>query len=271
VAQDILGLQVMDEVDGRVYLTAGGARPELIYIPSDVDAIDHVALRAPNDDAVRAARDRLVSAGRTIITDEPLEGGVDSGFTVAGPEGYAFSVYTAADSETPRSAGGATKRLGHINLHPSDVAGAKRFFVDELGFMVSDAIGADAGYFLRCNTEHHAVGLIKGRGTMHHHAWQLRSLADLAELADRLDRTGRRLIWGPLRHGAGRNIAAYFVEPTGAVIEIYTDMDHIYDDTRPPIVWPEGDDGWINRWGVYRGENFRDHGIPAASALARRS
>ncbi|MCW2747090.1 MAG: hypothetical protein JWP10_232, partial [Nocardioidaceae bacterium] len=56
-------------------------------------------------------------------------------------------------------------------------------------------------------------------------------------------------------------IAAYYVEPSGVVVELYTDLEQIYDDLRPPIVWSEDDRTWFNRWGVYRGEDFRSHGL----------
>ena len=71
---------------------------------------------------------------------------------------------------------------------------------------------------------------------------------------------GRRLIWGPVRHGAGHNIAAYYVEPNGTVVELYTDLEQIHDVDRPPIEWDQDDRTWFNRWGVYNGEDFRLHG-----------
>jgi hypothetical protein len=71
---------------------------------------------------------------------------------------------------------------------------------------------------------------------------------------------GRRLIWGPVRHGAGHNIAAYYVENSGAVVELYTDLEQIYDDARPPVMWGE-DENWYNMWGQYRPLDFRNFGL----------
>lgn len=89
------------------------------------------------------------------------------------------------------------------------------------------------------------------------------NICGIVKLGDRLHPTGRELIWGPVRHGAGHNIAAYYVEATGAVVELYTDLEQIYDDERPPVVWAQ-DDNWYNMWSPRRPLDFRDFGIPPA-------
>ena len=152
-------------------------------------------------------------------------------------------------------------RYGHINLHPTDAKRMRDFLVEILDFRVSDVIGDDYAYFLRCNADHHGIAIIPGRGSLHHHAWQTQSIVDLGKLGDRLEILGGELIWGPVRHGAGHNIAAYYVEPNGVVVELYTDLEQIYDDLRPPIRWEAEDTRWFNRWGTYNGKDFRSHGI----------
>jgi catechol 2,3-dioxygenase len=96
---------------------------------------------------------------------------------------------------------------------------------------------------------------------------QTQSIADLGKLGDRLNTPGRELIWGKVRHGAGTNIAAYFVEPSGNVIELYTDLEQIYDSTSPPVVWGE-DENWYNTGSNYRPVNFRAHGLMRARPMS---
>ncbi len=136
-----------------------------------------------------------------------------------------------------------------------------RFLAEVFDFKVSDRIGTDTAFFLRCNPEHHGIAVMKAESaTLHHHAWLAQSIADLGRLGDRLARADRRLLWGPVRHGAGHNIAAYFVEPNGGVIELYTDMEQIYSPDRPPTLWDEEDRYWVNQWDGLLSPTLRSYG-----------
>ena len=260
LATGALGLRVTLDVGDRAYLSAADTHHELVYIKGDTDGIDHIGLVAESVESLELIRSRLEDAGFPILSRTPFERAIGDGFLVEGPEGYLFHIYTGMSSFRHGPAAFGPDRYGHFNIHPQHPTRMKDFFVDLLGFMVSDVIGNDFAYFVRCNPDHHGIALIKGRGSLHHHAWQTQSIADLGRLGDRLFALGRRLIWGPVRHGAGHNIAAYYVEPNGTVVELYTDLEQIYDATRPPIEWAEDDRTWFNRWGVYNGEDFRSHG-----------
>ncbi|WP_378039768.1 VOC family protein [Citricoccus parietis] len=262
VATSMLGLGVISHDASRAYLSASGTHHEMVYTASDIDAVDHFGLVARDADALSELRDRVDAAGYRIVSDEPLVDGASDGFAFVGPENFVFAIYRTMERPTDVQAPAfGPDRYGHINLHPQDATAMKTFLMEVLDFKLSDVIGDDYAYFLRCNPDHHGIALIAGRGTLHHHAWQTESIADLGKLGDRLFNVGRRLIWGPVRHGAGHNMAAYYVEPSGAVVELYTDMEQIYDDLRPPIEWDSDDRTWFNRWGVYRGEDFRTHGL----------
>jgi catechol 2,3-dioxygenase len=266
LATQVLGLRVTHDDGDRAYLSAADRHHELVYVKGDTDGIDHIGLVAENPESLEIIRLRLEAAGFPILTRSPLERAIGEGFAVQGPEGYVFHIYTGMSAFRHGPAAFGPDRYGHINIHPQDATAMKDFLVEFLGFKVSDVIGQDFAYFLRCNPDHHGIALIKGRGSLHHHAWQTQSVADLGRLGDRLFALGRRLIWGPVRHGAGHNIAAYYVEPNGTVVELYTDLEQIYDLERPPIEWDADDRTWFNRWGVYNGEDFRSHGaFPVSS------
>ncbi|MCU1476385.1 MAG: hypothetical protein JWQ64_1078 [Subtercola sp.] len=282
-ATEVLGLReterseavVAAPLDGSAhgrtsYLAAAHVHHELMYVESESDGIDHIGLVAAGPEALEELRERIAAAGYEFISETPLEKGIADGFAFIGPEGFVYEIYLGMQPLKADRGGFGPDRFGHVNLHPVDVEATKNFLVDVLDFRISDIVGDDFAYFLRCNPDHHGIALIAGKGSLHHHAWQTQSIADLGKLGDRLDRLGRRLIWGPVRHGAGHNIAAYFVEAVGDVIELYTDLEQIYDDNRPPIVWDAADGGWFNRWGVYNGENFRSHGaFPVLPSAAR--
>lgn len=261
-SRDILGLREVERIGNAVYFAAADVHQEIVYVEADRDAIGHISLRARDGDALREIRRRVKSAGFRILSDAPLEAGIEEAMSFVGPDGYVFQIYTNLQAVPAEGRyGGGPDRYGHLNMHPTDLQRMKNFLVDILEFRVSDVIGDDFAYFLRCNSDHHGIALIKGKGSFHHHAWQTQSIVDLGKLGDRLDRAGQRMIWGPVRHGAGHNIASYYVEPSGAVVELYADLEQIYDDERPPIEWGSEDWRWLNRWADYRPLDFRDHGI----------
>ncbi len=227
VAGGLFGLRDTESDARRSYFAATEAHHEVVYIASDVDAVDHLGLVARDKQALVELRERIQRRGYPVVSEGPLEAGIGDGFSFVGPEGFVFEIYTSMAPAGPLVPTFGPQRYGHINLHPTDIETMKAFLVDVLEFRVSDVIGDGFAYFLRCNADHHGIALITGRGTLHHHAWQTKQIGDLGDLADRLDRVGRHLIWGPVRHGAGHNIAAYYVEPSGAVVELYTDLEKI--------------------------------------------
>jgi len=58
----------------------------------------------------------------------------------------------------------------------------------------------------------------------------------------------------------------YFAEPNGGVIELYTDMEHVFAPARPPIEWADDDAYWFNQWDGLRNPSLGDYGT---SPLAR--
>ncbi|MBB6407187.1 VOC family protein [Arthrobacter sp. AZCC_0090] len=260
-ATQLLGLRVTERTGNDVNLAAGNVHHELVYVDSNVNGIHSLGLIARDGEALRTIRKRVEAENLHIVSDKAYSAGVQDGFSFIGPEGWIFEIYVGMQENISREPTFGPNRYGHINFHPQDVVGMKNFLERVLDFRLSDVIGDDFAYFMRCNPDHHGIALIAGRGTFHHHAWEAQSIADLGKLGDRLHLAGRELIWGPVRHGAGHNIAAYYVEASGAVVELYTDLEQIYDDARPPIKWG-ADDNWWNMWSSFRPDSFRTFGIP---------
>ena len=260
-ATQILGLRETERTSDAVYLAASNVHHELVYVESDVNGVDGFGLVAASGDALREIRRRVENENLTILSNKPRGVGIEDGFSFIGPEGVVFEIYVGMQENIALQQSFGPDRYGHFNFHPRDVGGMMRFLHRVLDFRLSDVIGDDFAYFMRCNPDHHGIALVRGEGTLHHHAWQTQSISDLGKLGDRLNKLGRELIWGPVRHGAGHNIAAYYVEPNGTVVELYTDLEQIHEIDRPPIEWSQDDRTWFNRWGVYNGEDFRSHGV----------
>lgn len=140
------------------------------------------------------------------------------------------------------------RRLGHVVLGTTDPETAQRFFVDALGFKVSDRAGV--GAFLRCSTDHHNL-LVMGAPVVfpHHTSWQVDDIDQVGRGAmHMLEEHPERHVWGLGRHYAGSNFFWYLKDPAGTFSEYYSDMDCIVDDA----LWsPESIEGarGLFRWG----------------------
>jgi hypothetical protein len=114
------------------------------------------------------------------------------------PDGFTYEVGVGMARCQPRAGrrGVPQTHFGHVNLHVPDLHACARYFQETLDFRISDLITGRA-MFLRCNSEHHAMAYLEGRGVLHHHAWAVPSIRNLAQIADLVDERGSTLLWGP--------------------------------------------------------------------------
>lgn len=141
------------------------------------------------------------------------------------------------------------RRLGHVVVGSTDHEVTRRFFIDGLGFKVSDEI-KDHGAFLRCSTDHHNVLVLAAPvDFMHHSSWQVDDVDDVGRGATTmLEGNPERHVWGLGRHHAGSNFFWYLKDPAGNFSEYYSDMDCVVDDQTWTPETLEGAKGLFN-WG----------------------
>jgi catechol-2,3-dioxygenase len=152
-------------------------------------------------------------------------------------------------------------KFGHLAYRHPDVQKVTSFYTDVLGFKVSDWMG-DRFSFLRCGPDHHTVNFVRYEETrLHHIAFEVKDMAEVQRASDLLARNNIQLVWGPIRHLVGHNVAAYHRNPDDQRVEIFCEMDVMRDEElgyfepRPwhqdfpqrPKVWPG--DTWRSYWG----------------------
>jgi hypothetical protein len=141
------------------------------------------------------------------------------------------------------------KKLGHVVLGSVDLAASQRFFIEGVGFKISDTIDGLAS-FLRCSTDHHNL-LVQAAPVpfVHHTSWQVDDVDEVGRGAHAmLTADPSRHVWGLGRHHIGSNFFWYLKDPAGNFSEYYADLDCILDDQLwKPEVW-EGAKGLYN-WG----------------------
>lgn len=253
--EDIIGLHVAERDRGRVYLATRSGTDALILSQQPQTALSGLALQVgPAASAHDVARHLEAGGVAADIHTDPHPG-VARSVNFVDCHGFAVELLCEPRLQPPGPARGvAALRLGHVAMAVRDVQAAQAFYRDILGFRLGDWIG-DRIVFLRCGCEHHALNFIQSdHSGLQHVAFEMQNAATLSASCDVLANAGLRVVWGPVRHGPGHNIATYHENPEGQTIELYAEMDRMtnealgYYDPRPwhacrpqrPKTWTTG-------------------------------
>jgi hypothetical protein len=123
------------------------------------------------------------------------------------------------------------RRLGHAVLGTTDYQASMKFFLEGIGFKLSDVVKGQ-GAFMRCSPDHHNVLVIQSPvNFLHHTSWQVDDIDEVGRgAAAMLEDHPERHVWGLGRHYAGSNFFWYLKDPAGNFSEYFSDMDCIVDD-----------------------------------------
>src|ERR1700730_2819174 len=245
--------EVARSSDARFFRGAAAYHHVLGLFKRDTPAL----LRIIFDAADRATVDRLhaavISAGiRAVEASRPLtRPGGGYGFGFKDPEGRNLAiVFDVADHAEARVEPDRPIKITHINLNSAAAREVSQFYIDTLGFRLSDE--SELFFFLRCNSDHHSILLAKAKApTLNHVAFEMADLDSVMRGAGRLKDNGYPIEWGPGRHGAGNNLFCYFAGPEELPIEYTTDVEQV-DETyvaRGPDFW-KFPPGRTDRWGI---------------------
>ena len=124
-------------------------------------------------------------------------------------------------------------KISHVVLNSARTEDQVPFFIDVLGFKLSDS--SHMMEFLRCSADHHSIAIFRNNGpSLNHVAYELPSIDGLMRGTGRLKQNGFDIEWGVGRHGPGNNVFSYFIEPNGFVAEYTTELDQLDDATHVP-------------------------------------
>lgn len=121
------------------------------------------------------------------------------------------------------------RTLSHIVYFVPDMDRMANFYIDRLGFVVTDRF-TNTGPFLRpqANDDHHVLFMIQTPEYMQgleHLAFHMQGPTELMLAGSRMVKKGYQSFWGPGRHKFGSNWFWYFNSPLGTHVEYDADMD----------------------------------------------
>ncbi len=161
-----------------------------------------------------------------------------------------FRLSTAADEE---AAAVTDARLQHFAVRTPDPDALLSFYVDSLGFTVSDFVRDEEGIlraaFIRSDDEHHVLAIFRAaEARFDHFSCEVSDWTSLRDWADRMAAASVSLSWGVGRHGPGNDTFFMVEDPDGNLAEISAELEVCAPD-RPAGLWPHCPET-LNRWGV---------------------
>jgi catechol 2,3-dioxygenase-like lactoylglutathione lyase family enzyme len=264
---EVLGLVETERAAGAAYLTCNERHHELILVEDAGNrGYDHVGLEVADAAALETAKRTVAAAGGEALGDVyDGEPGIDRALLVKGPGGHVFKLFCGMETGASPEPGDRPRKFEHVSLKANRPRALERFLAHGLGFKFSDRMGMLASWW-HCDADHHGMAIVFApKPELSHYAYTVADLNAMGRVADRLKALrGRKLIWGPSRHGPGNNQFMYFNDNDGAMIELCADLAAM-----PPTgdyrarKWPL-DPGTINQWGGPPPPRFLLAGYPIA-------
>ncbi|MEP1515455.1 MAG: VOC family protein, partial [Nitratireductor sp.] len=249
--QDMWGLSLAHAQKGTALLRGTGSEPFLYGLKDGpVYGIDYVHFAMPDRASMDALHRQVLARGGTVLGPpgpfDDYAGGY--GFEILDPDSRRLRFRTEALSLDEEAEWAKPRKVSHVVLNTPDMDGVQNFYVHVLGFRVSD-YSADQMVFLRCNSDHHSIALVRGDyPSVNHVAFEMPSIDEFMRGIGRMKQKGHVPTWGPGRHGPGNNPFAYFVSPSGFVIEFTSELQQIDEATHEAQVWPRDKPDAMDRW-----------------------
>lgn len=250
---DNWGLTVAAEADGTIYFRGSGPEPFIYGLREDLTfGIDYISFAMASRTRVDTLFEHLTHGNVPILDlPAPLETpGGGYGFTIRDPDDrrlrFVADVQLNSDIDDTVA---KPRKASHVVLNTPDMDRAKVFYETHLGFRTSD-YSANQMVFLRCSTDHHAIAFNRSPyPSVNHVAFEMPSIDSFMRGIGRMRVKGQSPAWGPGRHGPGNNPFAYFVSPSGFVIEFTSEVQQIDEATHQAKIWPrdvpEAMDVWM--------------------------
>lgn len=250
--QGVWGLVPVGETgDARFLRARGPEHHQLELHAGEARGIDHLAFAVLDEDALHDARRHLDDRGVRVLAAPASLGrpGGGTGLRLADPDGRVVELSCDVATHDPLEGPDRPLKVSHVVLNTPDIDRICAFYVDVLGFRVSDW-SEHQMVFLRCNQDHHSVAFNQADwASLNHVAYEMPDIDQVMRGIGRLRAAGCELLWGPGRHGPGDNVFAYFQDPGGFVCEYTAEVKQVDEATWEPRVWERRPE-LMDRWGT---------------------
>jgi biphenyl-2,3-diol 1,2-dioxygenase len=260
--RDLVGLDVVDEQDGSVYLRAWGEHEHhSLVLREGPTGVDHLALRASGPEQLALIADDLGAHGVDVERVEPgAEVGQGSAIRFVSPQGHPWEVYWEMERGRRDSAlanqygkaylrGSSPRHLDHINIACGNVPAGEAFLHERLGFLRREFVKPTDGDVIATRmsvtSQAHDIALAwdppLGRdGPLHHISYIHNDVSDVLRAAEIMRDAGVTIDLPPGKHGISQAMFCYVKDPgSGHRVELFAGGYHIFDPDWEPVEWNE--------------------------------
>ena len=258
-----IGLQLVDRGKDHAVLATKLGQETISLVRDTTSHLRSVSFQVDPDSDLNEIARGIQKIGIPSERRSDISPGVDQAIVFRDPAGILVEVFKDVrfHQRDKSDTGVGPLKFGHVANRVADVQKQAAFYIDVLGFRMSDWIG-DHFVFLRCGPDHHTVNFVHyEQPALHHIAFEVKDWAELQRGCEILAKNEIQLVWGPLRHVVGHNVAAYHRNPDNVRVELFCEMDLMKDEAlgywepRPwheemplrPKHWPK--DTWRSAWG----------------------
>jgi catechol 2,3-dioxygenase len=260
---DILGLQVSDETENRIYLRAMEERGHhcIVLEKGDVAVAGELGFKVQDEEHLDRAKSFFEAQGlATSWVEAPYQGRT---FRTRDPQGVPLEFYAKMDrlpsihQKYSLYRGVKPLRIDHFNCFSPDVAEAVNFY-NSIGFRLTEYTDTEDTGELWAAWMHrkggvHDIAFTNGMGPrLHHVAFWVPTPLNIIDLLDVMSTSGyvANIERGPGRHGISNAFFLYIRDPDGHRVEIYCSDYQTVDPDHEPIRWDLKDPQRQTLWGA---------------------
>ena len=195
-SSNYLGMQLVDKTKSTAILRMDD-RKQRFVITNDAKATNIFGWEVKDQTSLDFLADRLINAGINIVKEPNYvaeQRCVKSVISFVDPMGNRSEIFYGPETTTEKFIPGRNISgfrtgllgMGHIVLNVKKIEDAQWFYVDVLGFKLSDyMVRPFKAYFFHANPRHHSIALIEtGINKIHHLMVELFSLDDVGQCYD---------------------------------------------------------------------------------------
>ncbi|MGX1197835.1 VOC family protein [Parvibaculum sp. MBR-TMA-1.3b-4.2] len=250
--EDFLGLMRGAEDNEQVSYRMDERAARVFLLHGNRDDVALVGLETPTAASFEALKASLAAKGVSFTQgDEDLKAKrhVADLIRLKDPAGLDVEIYYGPTELTNRpfnSPAGVSsfctgeQGAGHVVLASEDIDAVRAFYVDALGFRLSDTIGMKLApdfsitlEFYHCNPRHHTLALagMPAPKRLHHFMVEMASLDDVGFALDRMAACGIRQRTTLGKHTNDQMVSFYAETPSGFEVEVGCAGVPVHDET----------------------------------------